>query len=245
MRKMKWLVIAGVILIALTVGVSVLLPSATVRYRLTLVVEKDGKPVIGSAVSEVSYQKNLRILGASSDIVIDTRGEAVAVDLGSRGVLFALRVAGEDPRSGPEYMVLRAFRFPYGSVPDPLAQGFAQIRSLRGKADLPLSALPMLVRFRDMANPETVELVDPNDLAKTFGPGVKLVRALIEIVPRGIWPFSWYGITGEPITNEIERRLPWLSRYYDRQLDGRRFETIAATNRVANSLSAGAFKTGR
>ena len=44
----------------------------------------------------------------------------------------------------------------------------------------------------------TAEIVDPDDLAKSFGPGVRLVRVTIEI-------------TGEPVTRGIRKVLPWLS----------------------------------
>ena len=53
-----------------------------------------------------------------------------------------------------------------------------------------------LVRFGDIKNPETVERVDRNDLAKSFGPGVSSKRATIEI-------------TDDPVTTGIEQRLPW------------------------------------
>jgi len=173
------------------------------------------------------------------------RGEALTVDLGPRGTLFALLRAGKDPRSGPEYIVLRAFGFPYGNVPRPVEQGLAQILALKGKATLPPDSLPLLVRFGDISDPKTVELVDPNDLEKSFGPGTKLIRATVEIVPAGIWPMSWYGITGEPTTDEIKRKISWLPQYYDRQLDGRRYETIEAPNRFSNSLNAADFKRGK
>jgi hypothetical protein len=55
----------------------------------------------------------------------------------------------------------------------------------------------VLVRFRDPSDPTRVELVDPLDLAASFGPGVILKSAFAEI-------------TGDPITQGIEDRLPWL-----------------------------------
>jgi hypothetical protein len=68
------------------------------------------------------------------------------------------------------------------------------------RADLPLDKLPMLVRFRDISDPKSVERVGPNDLATSFGPGVKHVRAMIEI-------------TDAPVTTGIEARLGWLGKY--------------------------------
>ena len=56
----------------------------------------------------------------------------------------------------------------------------------------------MLLRFGDLADPKSVARVDPNDLAASFGPGVKLVRATIEI-------------TDDPVTTGIEKRLGWVA----------------------------------
>jgi hypothetical protein len=75
--------------------------------------------------------------------------------------------------------------------------------------------------------------------------GVELSHAVIEIVSVGLWPFNKYGITGDPVTMGIEKILPWLPSYFDRQLDGQRFENISSLNRFANSLNSGAFTTGK
>jgi hypothetical protein len=56
----------------------------------------------------------------------------------------------------------------------------------------------MLVRFRDLHDPASVERVDPSDLAASFGAGVKLERMSIEI-------------TDAPVTKGIEAVLPWLA----------------------------------
>ena len=69
------------------------------------------------------------------------------------------------------------------------------------KTDVPLKELPMLIRFRNVADPATVERVDPNNLAASFGPGVVLTRATLEI-------------TDDPVTTGIVKRLPWLANDY-------------------------------
>jgi hypothetical protein len=104
---------------------------------------------------------------------------------------------------------LRAFGFAGGSRPCPIEQGIAQIRKLSGKVELPLDNLPMLVRFRDSADLRTAERVNPRNTGEHFGADTRLVRATLEIVPAGIWPFNRYGITGEPLTNGIESKLSW------------------------------------
>ena len=190
------------------VAVYVAVFSTTVRYRLTLEAEVDGRVKTGSGVIEVTYSKNNDPI-SQAEFSIDVRGEAVVLDLGSRGTLFALLKGDTDGRSGPEYLVLRAFDLPGGALPRPIVSGLRQVQQLSGERELPLTTLPLLVRFRDLNDPLTVERVDPLDLEKSFGPSVKLTRATLEIVPAGIWPFSWLGITGEPLTTGIETRLPW------------------------------------
>ena len=37
------------------------------------------------------------------------------------------------------------------------------------------------------------------------------MRATLEIVPVGIWPLNSLGITGEPITTNIDEKVRWLN----------------------------------
>jgi hypothetical protein len=206
---MKWLGILAAVLVLAVITYRTAFPSATVRYRLTLEASVDGEPKVGSGVIEVGYTKNPQFLGESAELKISIRGEAVALDLGSRGTIFSLLRGDGDSRSNPERLVLRAFDFPGGGLPRPVAEGLTRVRQLSGKVELPFASLPLLVRFGDSKDLRTVEKIDPLDLGRSFGAGAKLVRVTLEIVPSGIWPFSWYGITGEPISTGIEKKLPW------------------------------------
>jgi len=67
---------------------------------------------------------------------------------------------------------------------------------------------PLLVRFRDIADPASVEEIDPANLAANFGPGISL--KLITIT-----------VTDDAVTSGIRNLLPWLSsaeRNSDRRL---------------------------
>ena len=92
--------------------------------------------------------------------------------------------------------------------------------------------LPLLVRFRDINDPRTVERVDANDLAASFGPGVYLKRATIEI-------------TRDPVTTGIEKRLAWLGPLRSRgaSLDGDK-SVARSSNALANVLGPGSFQAG-
>jgi len=62
----------------------------------------------------------------------------------------------------------------------------------------------LLIRFRDLDDPATAERVDPFDLAASFGPGVKLLRATIEM-------------TNDPVTTGLDQKLPWIGLPQDAQ----------------------------
>jgi hypothetical protein len=62
------------------------------------------------------------------------------------------------------------------------------------------SAYPMLVTFGDLDDPTSVEEVDPDDLAATFGKGISLKRITVQM-------------TDDPLTAGIERRLGWLEAH--------------------------------
>jgi hypothetical protein len=129
----------------------------------------------------------------------------VVVDLGARGLLFGLLV-GEN--GNPDYAwMLPGLVFERRGIirrENYIGSPMDQLTQIRPKAEFqaskpgetPFPELPMLVRFRDIADPKTVERVDPNDLAASFGPGVKFSRATIEIVD-------------DPVTTGIEKRLVW------------------------------------
>ncbi|MBR2119250.1 MAG: hypothetical protein V4458_13985 [Pseudomonadota bacterium] len=195
-RLGKWLAILVALIVAGIALLMVAFPSATVRYRLTLEATVRGEPRTGSGVVEVTYGKSSTFL-SHSELSIDVRGEAVSIDLGERGRMFALLKGDTDSRSSPEWIVFRAANFPHGNLPRPVEEGLRQLGKLSGKYELPLTSLPLLVRFRDLSDPGTVERVDPLDIGKSFGDGAKLTRATLEIVP------------SEPITTGIERQLPW------------------------------------
>jgi hypothetical protein len=180
-----------------------------IRYRLTLEVEDNGTVHTGSGVIESRWYNQIfmKDLANGTPWTVQTRGEAVTVDLGSRGLLFALLTGVERKARGavgshktyfapdPQQIMLMQF--------SPVGQGsmtteiLEDISHRRDVVNMPFADLPMLVRFRDINDPLTIEPVNPNDLAASFGPGVKLRSATI-------------AITDEPVTVGIEEKLGWL-----------------------------------
>jgi len=169
----------------------------TYRYRLTLEVATPEGVQSGSSVHEVlaitTIHEGKRHAGGG------TTGEAVAVDLGPRGVLFALlkQPPGSGGASEISYDVVS--RAGVTRLQDEPYTDFARrVAAYTDVIEVHPADLPMLVRFRDINNPATVEKVDPNNLAKSFGAGVKLQRATLQI-------------TSDPVTTGIEKRLGWLN----------------------------------
>jgi hypothetical protein len=216
-------------------------PTTTINYRLTLEAMTPDGPKTGSGVIQVSYGSDFNLNGGGRKGSIKVTGEAVYLDLGRDRNLFvtlseqSLGRSGDrdEPLAGetaPQWLPVQIFGFKWDWGDErKLAQ---QLRAARAKGpkDVPLIALPTTVTFRDLADPKSVELVDPRDIGANFGQGYVMTRAQIELVNDGV---KW----------NIREVLPWLPEYYDKHFDGSRFTTINAKNRTANYFSAGAFDT--
>jgi hypothetical protein len=55
-------------------------------------------------------------------------------------------------------------------------------------------------------------VVEPTDagFATAFGPGFRLARVTLEMVPAGVWPFNLVGLSGTPVTRGIEGKMPTM-----------------------------------
>ena len=182
----------------------------TIRSRLTIVVETPEGERSGSSVTQGT---TIFTGGMTKDLGFGIRGklvgEGVAVDLGPRGFLvatfetqFALSrggMASYNPALVPfPQAKFRGNYYKGMSDNDELAAYLDEVNRLKPRGELPFQDLPVLVRFHDPKDPTSVELVDPQNLAASFGPGVTLKHAFVEI-------------TDDPVTKGIESQLPWLT----------------------------------
>jgi hypothetical protein len=171
---------------------------STLHYRLTLKVDVDGQPHIGSGVIETRWgdQRYASSLAGGVAWHVFVKGEAVVVDLGKRGLLFSTLDGRRDSRcyDPPSLVVAVLGKTSVGSITPDLLRKISQY-TWPTKVDV--DCIPMLVRFGDPGNPKTAQLVDPNDLSTAFGSGVKLVETTI-------------AITDEQVTRGIEGKLPWV-----------------------------------
>jgi len=177
------------------------------RYRLTVEVETPEGVKTGSSVIEVE-QSLSRSTAAPAEVSVQrkVRGEAVAVDLPNGKTLFAL-LRSTNNVDWASYVYVYLAPHEKGK---PFIDQLDNVLEVTGERTLPRmwppvgfleerSAYPMLVTFSDLADPTSVAEVDPDDLAATFGEGMRLKRITVEL-------------TDDPVTSGIRNRLSWLGK---------------------------------
>lgn len=201
MARLRLAALAGLAMILGACG-----NSAEVRYKVIVEVDDNGTRRSGSSVWSFALSKPT--LALASPYNARFKGEAVALDLGSGRVLFALLVDEDGNSSTGQMWTEFVFK--------DLSSGSERIRNIRRIASNeglsrelprflppisdsrePMVQYPLLVRFRDIDRPESIEAVSPDALDKAFGTGVKLERIMVQI-------------TDETVTDTIKQRLPWL-----------------------------------
>jgi len=200
-------------------GCGVFASYPTFRYRLQVEVETPLGVRAGSSVIEVSCSSSNTGIGWASGSKCNVKGEAVAVDLGGSKTMFALLTRPGYPE-GAESYAFDAF-LSDRSIHDNAAMvdilkaqsGVAALPRQHRSSDggrpdnSPPTAYPMLVTFKNLANPKSVVAVDPDHLDSTFGPGNRLKRITVQM-------------TEDSVTNGIEKRLRWLGTSVTGYLDG-------------------------
>lgn len=180
----------------------------TFNYRLSVSVRVGDQTVIGSNVRRLRWDQGIKQLGFMDVSRWKTQGEATLIDLGARGLLIAtLAQKLFSAETGSWYVgsgtwtPVPAFARAFGPEPSRWPQ-----RRTTPVALLP-SELPLLVTFHDPANPRSVAEVAPDSLSKNFGAGVTLESIVVEI-------------TRDAATQDLRRRLPWISDLKARTLGG-------------------------
>lgn len=176
------------------------------RYRLTVEVETPQGVHSGSSVIEVEQTMG-RSAGSGFGAIImrRVRGEAVAVELPNGSTVFAL-LRSDDDVDWASHVVANMAPELGGEAWE---ESFDNVLLLEAESELPRqwpavggledrSAYPMLVTFADLDDPTSVERVNPDDLAATFGEGFHLKRITVQL-------------TNDPVTTGIDERLAWLN----------------------------------
>jgi hypothetical protein len=204
-RPRYWLLVA---LLAALIGFVMwerTFPAHSLRYRFSVEVETPEGIKTGSSVIEVRYSWGPSI-GDVSGFKSRIWGDAVYVDLGADRNLVVTLTRSESGRKtarSPAELPFSLFDI------DSARSQLWKITLLDGSSDVPPEMLPLLVTFRDLADPMSVERVEPDQLDTAFGPGVRIANATI-------------AITDAEITDTIDQHLSWLAEIDGRYLSGGR-----------------------
>lgn len=225
-KKIGWLIALCAVVAGLLAYISYYSPTYTFRYQLTVDVDTPDGVKSGSSVVEANYERSLITdwffgPGFGSWII----GEGVLVELGNglNVVLTLTSFQSTSPRSTtPDALPVRIYQLPWWGHPDAYDEmNVAIARAKEGAPKIvPSDMLPLMVTFRDLQDPKTLERVDPQNLEVTFGPGYALKMVTMRA-------------TDAPVTNKLEGVMVWLQGLRSRGLDG---GTI--TNRINPLLIA-------
>lgn len=216
LRGLAWLIGTVVVAVVLLVGYLFCGPSASQNYRLSVVVDDNGREIVGSSV----YRTFIRVNGFDTPYSMEFTGERVVVDLGEKGLLFA--TTSDNWAMYPEWYLAPLYhidsptydriwinrqinKLPEGSGLDLTESLPERIRATDpgyhiAERERP-NRLPLLIRFRDISDPNTAEKVDLKNLEATYGPGVHLVRIRLET-------------TTAPVSRSVEPDLPWMRKSF-------------------------------
>lgn len=151
-------------------------PTYSWHEKMTVTVSTPDGEKSGYAVRSITVVNTPAPLAEIGGREITLKGEAVTVDVGGGKYLFALLGA---PAGWAGAI--------YNAVTPGAKGGFSEMdrwaSSLRGKGafELPISKYPTLVTFDDINDPASVERLNAEDLAATFGEGYKLKYITLEI----------------------------------------------------------------
>ncbi len=206
------------------------------NYKVTVKIQTPDGLKSGYAVRQIRSRFSPELLPEMSDVSYKFIGEAVAVDLDNGNYVFGILP------TELQYEFFNAFPSPHGNSAH--RKSLKYYRSLDIGSTATLGDEYKIVRFNDLSNPASVELVSGyqfnpktqkydfiNNFDDFYGDEHDLKKVEVEVVR-------------ESVTHQVSQILPWISDYYNQRLDGERYGTIKAKNRLANSLSSGAFKIG-
>lgn len=188
---MKKIYISILILVVLIAAATLWLqeshPSYTVRYKVTVEIETPEGVKSGSSVWELSAGTPL-IKFPDAGNPAGRRGEAVIVDLGKRGVVFAL-MSDQSWENGL-----------YQAFPTQAPSSKRGIEYYQKTLKVGMKAewreyKPSMVTFTDLNDPKSVKGINREDMSEAFGMGVNLKQITVEI-------------TNDPVTwNMIDKYL--------------------------------------
>jgi len=178
-----------------------------VHYRIAFGVEVNGSAYNGSTVVQVTYQEIPQwqdLFGPG--IAAIYKGQAGCVKLSNGKMVCILPAAqnllvySQKIRSVPALAdpLLSVNGSPVGPKSEWTPIQASSAASVSGSADIPRELLPAIIVLDDPLNPASAHLFDPEHPEQSLGPGSRFLGATISV-------------TNDPVSNDIERTLPWLA----------------------------------
>jgi hypothetical protein len=169
-------------------------PTYTYRYRLVVEIEADRLSREGSSVIEIEVRTQPNILD-NPTISVRVHGEAVFVDLGEGQHVIALLAAGPKAEDVGYPDRLVPLLLPTTYRPEDLPK----LATLRGRREVADQHFPTFATFADLNEATSAHVVQPDEFARVFRPGVHVKKI-------------WFEMTGDPVTRRIEAKLPVIIR---------------------------------
>lgn len=195
----------GILFAALLIGDQIRLGRPEYKYHLTIEVKTPQG--VKSASGVLSVHPNRGYAGTGSGGT-RTKGDAIFVDLGDgRNIaMLLLHDASKASADGMNYLPITAFAGSGRRI------SFLEVRRQRDPVPVKGDAIPLMVSFSDPADPKTAHLLMTDDLQATLGEGFSLQGITLAVVPVGWWPLDFGGALGEPISQSIDKKLPWVTQ---------------------------------
>lgn len=218
------------------------------RYKITIAVQTPEGLKTGSSIREISGNLQPPILTGRHLVTHSARGEAVVVDLGKRGLIFAPLIG----RYGDNRIV--ADTFPNNCERMQAKKEAACVINFytAGKQTAPKKLdewdYPLFVNFADINDPKTIQRVldmkpcprskqwstyeklciEKDYFEEFYGAGVYLESVTIEM-------------TKEPLVYKIINYLPWLNTLGSKTFHGEEYHLKSPENSLANQMRRSAF----
>jgi hypothetical protein len=177
--------------------------------KLTVVIETPTGNVLGEAVYAAEVEFWGKRWAMANQQSSQLYGEAIPITLSDGRVLFVLKASGGRAEGAFQQEL---------NLPGPSL--YRAISASEDRAPRPIASysLPDFAWFPDPSDPESLTLIDPQNLAQTFGPGHALREVSI-------------ALTDEPVTyGRIDGLLPWTGKPTDivtQSLEGHRTRVLS------------------
>jgi hypothetical protein len=207
---LAWVILACVVVIGLW---SLATESGEWNYKVIVTIETPEGEISGNAVRQVAnWTSRFKINFPDAVNKAYVRGEVVAIDMGSKGVLFALLDDTEDIRFTNV--------FPEGSLRSVKGlQEYKEKLKVGVKAKLSpweWPGYPKLVTFRSLSDPKSIEIVESWQLDNKTNSMVKVEDNFSKIYGEGFHLKSIeYEITDQKITHNPQQLLPIYANQKD------------------------------